>query len=436
MYSVYHPLRGFQTGEDYPVIKEAKGITMKDINGKEYNDFISGLWNVPLGYSCAPVINAIKDQLDKLTYLNLFSLSGDVVLQLSNKLYEITDKGYAKTIYTCTGSESVEVGIKLAHKYQHALGNGRRKYIVVFDISYHGSYYGSMSASGIDYEFIKDGYGQILKNFLFLDSPKCSCCKSNNIKKECIENMIENLTKVFQQYKDEIAAVIIEPIIGSGGIIEVPKEYMEKMKNLCDEDNILLIFDEVATGFCRTGKMFAYQHYNIRPDILMLSKGINNGYLPMGVTLVNEKVIDILGKDNNVFLHLSTQNGNPICCASAIATIEEYNTQNYSEVVTKKGEIFRKILEDRIGKYPSVFEIRQIGLMFAIELSTSKDSMERLDSSKIESIITALRKRGILVYGYYTKINSGINLMPAFITNEDQWEKAVKGIEVVLKRLC
>lgn len=435
MYPLYHPLRNFKIGENYPVITEAKGITLKDINGNEYIDLISGLWNLPLGYSNEAIKEAIKEQTDKLPYINLFNLSNDTNIKLAKKLCSLSNDFYSKVLYTCTGSESVEVAIKIIHKYQNILKNNKRKYIGVFDISYHGTYYGSMSASGIDKEFIEDGYGEVLNNFIRLDAPMCMCCKSESLSKECLDNMINNMRNVFINKGDELAAIIIEPVIGSGGMIEVPKEYIKALKEECDKNEVLLVFDEVATGFCRAGNMFAYENYNIKPDILLLSKGINNGYLPFGATLINEKVNRVLSKEDNVLIHLSTQNGNPICCASALATIEELEKNNYKNIVKKKGEKFKSDLRERLEKYPAVYEIRQTGLMIAIDLSSNKEKRVKLDYQKIDRLVESLLKKGVIVYSYCTEKNSGITLMPSFITSDEEWEKCIRKIENAIKRI-
>lgn len=435
MNHLYHPLRTFRDGENYIEIIEADGITLKDSKEKEYRDYISGLWNLPLGYSNEKIKNSIKKQLDKLPYVNLFNLSNDTAKALAEKFYELTNKEYVKTIYTCTGSESVEVAIKLAHKYQYILKNKKKKNIAVFDISYHGSYYGSMSASGMDYEYIKDGYGEILNNFRYLKAPLCKCCKANSINDSCMEGFIEEVSSFIKEHGEELAALILEPVLGSGGVIDIPLKYMKKIKSFCDEKDVLLIFDEVATGFCRTGEMFAYERLGIKPDILLLSKGINNGYLPMGAVLINKRVLDVFNSSEDIFIHLSTQNGNPLCCASALATIKILEEEKYNYIVTEKGSRFKELLTKELNKYPSVFDIRQIGFMFAIELSKSKEERVKLPDFRIDELIKKLIQKGTLIYGYYTFMSSGLTLMPSFITTEEEWIKAIRDIGNALKRI-
>lgn len=435
MYNVYHPLRRFKDGEEYKEIVQANGITLTDSRGKTYMDFISGLWNLPLGYSNEEVKEAIKNQLDRLPYVNLFNLANDTATLLARKLYDITQGEYVKTIYTCTGSEAIEVSIKLAHKYQYILSNDRKKHIAVLDMSYHGTYYGSMSASGMDYSFIKKGYGEILNNIKYMKSPLCDCCKCDSIKASCMDKFIKELREFISINGDDLAAFILEPVLGSAGVIPIPLEYMKEIKKVCEEKNILLIFDEVATGFCRTGKLFAYEHYGIKPDILLLSKGINNGYIPMGAALINEKVLSVLNSVEDIFFHLSTQNGNPLGCASALATIDILQKENYEELVIDKGRKFKNILINHLNKYQCVFDIRQVGFMFAIELSKNMEYREKVDDFRIEELIKKLVNKGILVYGYYTSKSSGLTLMPSFITEEHEWVKAIKEIERFIKRV-
>lgn len=436
MYNLYHPLRSFEEGEDYVEVVESEGIILKDSRGKEYKDFISGLWNMPLGYSNEKVKNSIKDQLDRLPYVNLFNLSNDIDKKLAEKLYLMTDKEFVKTIYTCTGSESIEVAIKLAHKYQYILGNKDKKNIAVLDMSYHGTYYGSMSVSGMDYPFVKEGYGQIFNNIKYLKTPMCRCCKTEDIKDSCMKEFMSDLELFIEENGDELAAFLLEPILGSAGVIPIPKQYMNRIKQVCEEKDILLIFDEVATGFARTGSMFAYELYGVKPDIMLLSKGINNGYIPMGAALINDKVNKVMSSVEEPFFHLSTQNGNPLGCASALASIEIYEEENYCEIVREKGEKFKEMLINKLEKYPSVFEIRQVGFMFAIELSKSKTERLKIDDFRIEELIKKLVYKGTLIYGYYTSISSGLTLMPSFITTEEEWLAGIKDIENAIKRVA
>ena len=436
MYNLYHPLRSFNEGEEYVEIVESKGITLKDSKGKEYKDFISGLWNMPLGYSNEKVKEAIKEQLDKLPYVNLFNLTNDVDVRLAEKLYEMTDKEFVKTIYTCTGSESIEVAIKLAHKYQYILNNKKKKNIAVLDMSYHGTYYGSMSVSGMDYPFVKEGYGEILNDIKYMKTPICKCCKTDDIKDSCMKGFMDELEDFIEKNSDELAAFLLEPIMGSAGVVPIPQEYMNRIKQVCEEKNILLIFDEVATGFARTGSMFAYELYGVKPDIMLLSKGINNGYIPMGAALINEKVNKVMSSVEEAFFHLSTQNGNPLGCASALASIDIYENENCCELVREKGKIFKEMLINKLQKYPSVFEIRQVGFMFAVELSKSKSERIKIDDFRIEELIKKLVYKGTLIYGYYTSLSSGLTLMPSFTTTEEEWLSGIKDIENAIKRVA
>ncbi|MCP4162986.1 MAG: aspartate aminotransferase family protein, partial [Deltaproteobacteria bacterium] len=347
-------------------IVRGSGVYLYDNMNNQYLDAYSGLWNMHYGYDDEDIKSAIKKQLDILPYINPITLNTPIVGELSRVLCKITDKGISKIVYTCSGSESVEAAIKISRKY-HSLKGSKRNKIAVLEHSYHGNYYGSMSASAYEESF-KDGYGPMLEGFVKLSIPFCRCCKTENISDNCKSIMLDTLEKEINIYKDDLCAIMIEPVVASGGIIPLFKEYIQKIDELCKNNDILLICDEVATGFGRTGNMFCFQKYNISPDLITLSKGINNGYLPLGAVCVAEKIDNEFSSKNEILFHLSTQNGNPICVAAALANIKKMEDNNVLETISNIGDVIEKTLNKEIGSFKTVFEIRRAGLMFAIDL--------------------------------------------------------------------
>lgn len=419
---IVHPHHTVLDGSELPNIVDADGIYIKDVLGNVYIDGISGLWNVSLGYNHPKVNQAMHEQIEQVSYVNVGEYQTSSTLELAHKILELLPCSFSKLIYTGSGSESIELSIKLARLYHYLKNSGTKKRdFVTFENSYHGSYYGSMTASGTYKDTFKF-YQPVVPGFHFLDCP----FKDNETK------VLEETILFLEKNQKKIAGFILEPVIGSGGIIPLSRDYIHAIHKKCEELDILLIFDEVATGFGRTGKMFAMNHYDINPDIACFSKGINSGYLPLAVTVFNRKVTQIFKETNAPINHLSTQNGNPISCAAGIATLGEISDGQIVEEVKKKGEWFKSLLRKRLSRYSLIKDIRGKGLMIGIELGRNHNVFPYTD---LKNLINLFQKKGLIVHGFYSEnFTSGISLFPPFITSEKELSKIVNIIESVIKR--
>ncbi|PEQ03366.1 aminotransferase family protein [Bacillus toyonensis] len=418
---VVHPHYNVVDGEDFPNLIQGEGIYVKDTFGNIYMDGISGLWNVSLGYNNSRINQAIYEQLQKIPYINLGEYQNSTTIELAQKILGLLPNSFKKLIYTSSGSESVELAVKIARQYQHLKGKKQKKDFVVLENSYHGAYYASMSASGT-YQDVFEIFQPIVSGFHFLKSPfKCN-----------IEQVLEETEKFIDKNYESLAGIILEPVIGSGGIITLPQEYIELVEKKCKQYDILLIFDEVATGFGRTGKMFAFEHFGIEPDIICFSKGINSGYLPLAALVFNTRVNNLFLKTKSPINHLSTQNGNPIACAAGIATIDELVENNIIEEVQQKGKKLIGYLQKHLKKYNVVADIRGEGLMVGIELRRNNSTFEY---KEIKRLIKTARKKGLIIYGFYSEsYTSGLSLFPPFIISEAEIGKMVKIIEGLIKQ--
>ncbi|NQX47567.1 aspartate aminotransferase family protein [Paenibacillus tritici] len=430
LYPFVHPLKPIMAGNELPSQIEGNGIYLKDNTGKICIDGISGLWNVSLGYRHPEIIKAITNQLHQLPFVNLVDNTNPTTLKYAKRLLELLPASLNKVVYTCTGSESVEVAIKLARKYYALRGNREKKEIVSFASSYHGTYYGSMSASGID-RSISEDYGPKVPGFIFIPVPF-----SNNRASGCsIEEHILNLEVLFEESGDRLAGFMMEPILGSAGVIPVPEKYMQKAKALCEEYDVLLILDEVATGFGRTGIMFAHEQYKVIPDILCLSKGINSGYLPLGATVLSNRIYEAFASTNSHIEHLSTQNGNPIACAAAIATLDVIKNESLLSKVELNGNLLKALINEALGKHKNFHEVRGQGMMIGVSLVKSKSTYECLNMGQIMQITHKLWKNGLLVYPFYTEsLTAGFHIIPPFVITPDEISKIVQIIRRVLDR--
>ncbi|CAM4118166.1 daptide-type RiPP biosynthesis aminotransferase [Saccharibacillus endophyticus] len=426
VYPLIHPLKNVQLGESFTSLLEGSGIYVRDENGKPYIDGISGLWNVSLGYGHPGIRQAILEQLDRIPFVNLVDQTNPTTVKFAQELLALTPERLSRAIYTCTGSESAELAIKLMRKYQSLRGLEQKQNIVALSISYHGTYYGAMSASGIDRE-ISRGYGPKVPGFLFHDTPFSSLERGSE------DEELRAIEELFEREGDRIAGMIVEPIIGSGGTIPLPDAFLRKIRELCDLHGALLAFDEVATGMGRTGRMFAFEHSGAVPDILCLSKGINSGYLPLGAVLFSEAIYREFAAANLHIEHLSTQNGNPIACAAGLATIEALNQPGMLEHVSEMGELLRELLNEELADCPAFLETRGKGLMIGVALQDDLAGGVCMEAERLSALIGRLKQRGLIVYPFYTPgVTTGFHLYPPFIISAQEVSKIVGIIKKTL----
>lgn len=399
------PLKEFSYHYTGPTYIRGEGMFLYDESGKKYIDAISGLWNVPFGYGNEQITNAVKEQAEKLPYINLCNSYTPVLEHYASELIHVLNGDYNKMIYTCSGSESIECAIKLARKYQRLKGYKDRTKIAVFDISYHGTTYAAMSASGID-QIESKLYGPMVEGFVMLRNPLF--LEEEEGRKSIVEALGDG---------SQVAAILIEPIIGSGGIIPVPDWYINVIKEIACKNDILIIFDEVATGFGRTGSLFAYMDMDIKPDIMCVSKAIDNGMIPMGAVLLSPAVEEFFENRRQYVEHFSTQNGNPIGCAAAYEVLQILTKQETLLHIKKIGNHLYTKLTEKLSQLSNVREIRGKGLMIGIDLISDEGISYSME--KLMEIEHNLQSRGLLVYIFVAgNVTSGINLFPAFLLDE------------------
>ena len=337
------------------VLDKGEGLKVWDLEGKLYYDFIGGIAVNALGYCHSKVVEAIKNQAEKLIHCsNLFYNEPQIIL--AKKLVEISCGD--KVFFANSGAEVNEGAIKLAVKYFKEQNKDKHT-IIYMKNSFHGRTIGTLAATG-KYKYQKD-YLPLLPKF-----------------KQAIFN---DLNSVKEAVDDQIAAIMVEPIQGEGGINVASKEFIEGLRELCNKKDILLIFDEIQCGLGRTGKVFAYQYYNVEPDILTLAKSLGGG-LPIGALIAKEKVASSFKPGD----HGTTFGGNPVACAAAIAYLKVLQEENLIAKCQEKGEYFKKKLEELKEKYPKfIKEVRMIGLMVGLEIE--KDGSEVVKKCLEEGVL-------------------------------------------------
>ena len=383
---IWHPftqMKGWLE-EDPIIIAEGRDCFVKDVYGKWYLDGVSSLWVGIHGHRKQEIDNAIRAQLDKIAHSTLLGLSNIPAIQLAEKLIGLTDRSFAgldrrlaKVFYSDNGSTAVEVALKMAFQYWIHKGERGRNSFLSLNCGYHGDTLGAVSVGGID--IFQSTFSPLLFKSYKAPSPYCYRCDMGRTCPECSFACLKEIEAILQKHSLEIAAVVIEPIVqAAGGMIVWPEGYLRGVRDLCYNYNVLLIADEVATGFGRTGRMFACEHEGVVPDVMCLSKGITNGYLPLAVTLTTNDIFDVfLGEfvELKTFFHGHSYTGNPLACAAALACIEVFEKEHtLAQAVDKIS-----LLESKLGaiaELPHVGNVRNRGLMAGIELVRDKLSKE------------------------------------------------------------
>ncbi|MBW1759671.1 MAG: adenosylmethionine--8-amino-7-oxononanoate transaminase [Deltaproteobacteria bacterium] len=405
------------------IIDQAKGCILKDIYGNEYIDGVSSLWTNVHGHGKEKIDLALKRQIDKLAHSTLLGLSNTPAIQCAEKLIEIVPKGLTRVFYSDSGSTAVEIALKMAFQYQQQseTGNQKTKFISM-TLAYHGDTIGSISVGGID--LFHEIYGPLLFDSFKAQSPYCYRCPFEKTYPACNLECLDRMEELMKAHSHEVAALVIEPLVqGAAGILVQPPGYLKRVRELCTRYNILMIADEVAVGFGKTGRMFACEHEGVVPDIMAVAKGISGGYLPLAATLTTEEIYQgFLGKyeDFKTFFHGHTYTGNPLACAAAIANMEIFEEERVIEKLQPKIEHLTNELKAFIA-LPHVGEVRQRGIMVGIELVADKNSKAPfLSKDKIgHRVIVEARKHGLII----RPLGNVIILMPPLAVSMEEISK-------------
>jgi len=375
---VWHPFtQMLDWGRDEQiVIEKGEGCWLIDTEGKRYLDGVASMWTNVHGH-CRPELNeALKAQSERLEHSTLLGLASEQSIILAARLAEITPPGLERFFYSDNGSTAMEVAVKMAYQYQVHQGRPERSRFITFKNAYHGDTLGAVSVGGIDI------YHATFKPLMFetiqAPAPYCYRCELGCADRSaCGMKCLDALESLMLEHSVRCAGLVIEPLLqGAGGMIVQPPGFLGRVRELCDRYDLLMIADEVATGFGRTGKMFACQYEDVVPDIMAVSKGIAAGYLPLAATVATEKIYAaFLGEyaELKTFFHGHTFTGNPLACAVAIKSLELFESDNL--LVELQPKIFR--LAERLEKFRDlghVGDVRQCGLAAGIELVEDKAS--------------------------------------------------------------
>jgi len=371
----WHPFTQMKDHETLPpvLVEKAKGVKLFDEKGKFYYDTVSSWWCNVHGHCHPKIIAAVKSQIKKLDHVMFAGFTHKKAVELAEKLISIAPKGLARVFYSDDGSTAVETALKMSFQYWKNRGVRTKEKFVCLELGYHGDTAGAMSVSEVDV------FNKLFKPLFFRSfsapTPYCYRCPMKKERVSCSIDCIKPLEVLLKRRSKEISALIMEPIVlAAGGMIIYPHEYLKRAAQLCKKYNVHLILDEVATGFGRTGKMFACEWAKVSPDFLCLSKGITSGTLPFAATLTTEKVFMAFHADyekRKSFYHGHTYTANPIGCAAALASLKLFRQEKTLQKAKKLSGLLKKGLS-RLRSLPFVGDVRCKGLIGAVELVRDK----------------------------------------------------------------
>jgi len=372
---IWHPFTQMQEWlQSEPlVIESAEGNYLVDTEGRRYLDGVSSLWVNIHGHRKKEIDDAIVRQLRKVAHSTLLGLAGVPSVELAEKLVAIAPKGLEKVFYSDSGSTAVEVALKIAFQYWRNKGQTKKRLFAVLSESYHGDTIGSVSLGGID--LFHSIFHPLLFQTITIPTPFPFRCPDLT-EAECRDRSLEHFRVVAESRADEIAALVVEPLVqGAAGMIVHPRGFLKGLERICRDHGILLICDEVATGFGRTGRMFACEHEDVRPDMMALAKGLSGGYLPLAVTLATEEIHRaFMGEytEYKAFFHGHSYTGNALACAAACASLDVFESEKVLECSQPKIALLTQLLQEEIAELPHVGDVRQCGFMVGIELVEDK----------------------------------------------------------------
>ncbi len=444
---VWHPftqMAGWVAG-DPVVIESGEGFYLVDTEGRRYIDGVSSLWCNVHGHGVERIDDAIKAQVGKISHSTLLGLGQTRSIELAERLVGITPGGLEKVFYSDNGSTSVEIGLKMAYQYFQNKGvKGKTKFIALTN-SYHGDTIGSVSVGGMD--LFHGIFGPLLFETYFVPCPHPY--RYDGSSEECKAESLKAIEALLKNKGEEIAGIIVEPLVqGAGGILVHPAGFLKGVSELAKEYDVKLIVDEVATGFGRTGKMFACEHEDVQPDVMCLAKGITGGYLPLAATVTTNDIYDaFLGEASEckTFYHGHTYTGNALGCAAAIASLELFEENNIIASLDEKVKLIGERLAE-IKELDYVGDVRQCGMMCGVELVRDKASKESFDSGELigMKVCRAMWDKGAMmrplgdVIVLMPPVGIGMELLDELLgivkeTIETKLPKIIKGLLCSLK---
>jgi adenosylmethionine-8-amino-7-oxononanoate aminotransferase len=409
------------------IIERGRGVYLEDTEGRRYLDGVSSIWVNLHGHRKRELDRALRSQLRKIAHSTMLGLSNIPAIELARKLIALAPRGLTRVFYSDNGSTAVEVALKMAFQYWQARGGdyAKKTKFVHLGQAYHGDTLGAVSVGGIP--LFHAQYRPLLVPGFEAPAPYCYRCPLKLTFPKCRWACADAAEAIFARHHHEIAALIVEPmLLGAGGMIVMPEGYLKRLRALCSRFKILLIADEVATGFGRTGRMFACEHENVAPDLMAISKGLTGGYLPLAATLTTERIYRaFLGRYEELksFFHGHSYTGNPLGCAVGFANLELFDRERILTRLKPKITELRRLLAP-LREMPHVGDIRQFGFVAGIELVRDRATKEPYTLAERVGMRIAdeARRRGLIL----RPLGNIIVLMPPLSTNMRELSRMVR----------
>lgn len=424
---LWHPFTQMQewVSEDPVIITEGRDCFLRDVSGRWYLDGVSSLWVNLFGHRRQEIDEAITAQIGRVSHTTLLGMSSVPAIELAEQLVGLTNASFAglsprltRVFYSDNGSTSVEVALKMAFQYWQHRGRAAKQGFLCLNNAYHGDTLGAVSVGNVG--IFHKAFGPLLFRTFTAPSPYCYRCELGLALPSCGLACAQKAVEVIREQREGLAAFIVEPLVqAAGGMIVAPPGYLKMVRDACAENDVLMIADEVATGFGRTGRMFACEHESVVPDILCLSKGITGGYLPLAATLSTEEIYSaFLGefRELKTFFHGHSYTGNPLGCAAALACLGIFGSDRVLEGMQPKIGLLHDWLGE-IALLPSVGDTRHSGLMAGVELVRDKTTREPFgwEEKTGWKVAHAARKHGVLI----RPLGNVIVIMPPLSISND-----------------
>jgi adenosylmethionine-8-amino-7-oxononanoate aminotransferase len=420
------------THTDRRLLVAGEGCTVIDAEGRRYLDALSGLWLVNVGHGRHAIADAMAQQARTLAYASASRAVTLPAIQLAALLADLTPGDLATVLFCSGGSEAVESALKITRQYHALRGEPERYKVIARRGSYHGATYGAMSVSGAPHS-VDPYYSPLLPGTFTVSAPYCYRCDYRKTYPACevyCVDAIEDL--ITYEGPQTVAAVIAEPISAACGVVIPPPEYFPRLREICDRHGVLLIFDEIITGFGRTGKMFAAEHWNVVPDIMTVAKGLSSGYAPIGAAICRRPIAQQFHQTHGKPLaHLLTFGGHAVACAAALANLEIMQHEHLVENAAAQGHYLLTQLQQLAASHPTVGDVRGLGLLCALELVQSRTSKMSFpaDGPEMIRLLDILAEEGVL-----TRADTNLYLAPPLCIQRQEVDSLVAAVDTALSR--